>query len=207
MSVSLGVTSVAALKICCRWTLPFIKVTAVDPSWTPTARLSVIGIASGVAITRVAGPLPLITPQSDIGMVTPISIAVIFLEEIKKGHIKWNGVLDFSINSRLEKIRRAAFRGQWEQALIFAKERLGTIREPTMYLHTGILQFALGNDPEAQRTLGQAASMDSNDNYSRLVLFLIDWLANKSLENRFRSHLLALDWRSEDELIGFLRVF
>lgn len=163
----------------------------------------VIGIASGVAITRVAGPLPLITPQSDIGMVTPISRAVIFLEEIKKGHIKWNGVLDFSINSRLENIRRAAFRGQWEQALIFAKERLGTIREPTMYLHTGILQFALGNDPEAQRTLGQAASMDSNDNYSRLVLFLIDWLANKSLENRFRSHLLALDWRSEDELIGF----
>ncbi|NNK84311.1 MAG: trypsin-like serine protease, partial [Desulfobacterales bacterium] len=49
----------------------------------------VIGIASKVAVDYTAGPMPVITLLSDIGMVLPITKAATFFNELKVGQTKW----------------------------------------------------------------------------------------------------------------------
>ncbi|MBT8369010.1 MAG: trypsin-like peptidase domain-containing protein, partial [Deltaproteobacteria bacterium] len=64
-------------------------------------RGKVIGIASGVARDWIAGPIPLPTFLPDMGMVLPIDKVVIFLKELKAGQVKWNGVLDLSVDTKV----------------------------------------------------------------------------------------------------------
>ena len=46
--------------------------------------------------------------------------------------------------------------------------------------------------------------MDDKNDQARLLLFLIDWLADRSAASPHRLDLLALDWRSPHEFFGYL---
>ncbi len=67
-------------------------------------RGKVIGIASAVATGRAIGPVPIATPLSDIGMILPITKAVSFIQDLKAGQIKWNGVLDLSVDIKIKHV-------------------------------------------------------------------------------------------------------
>lgn len=158
-------------------------------------RGKVIGIASGVAMGWAVGPVPIATPLSDIGMILPVT---------KAGHAKWNGLLDLSLEDRLEKIAEKARRGNWAEALALADKELRFSLDPTLVMAAGIMHFCAGEKVGAGRLFGQSLSMDDENNKAKLMLYLIDWLAGAYHESRYRQELLALDWRSPTEFLGHL---
>ena len=167
-------------------------------------RGKVIGIASGVAMDWVSGPVPVATPLSDIGMVLPITKAVGFLQELKAGQVKWNGVLDLSVDVKLKKITEMARQGRWEEVQALVDEDLKLSFDPALVMAAGVMHFCAGDNTSAKQLFGQAHSMDKENNIIRFMLFIIDWLTDQTHESPHRKALLALDWRSSDEFLGYL---
>jgi tetratricopeptide (TPR) repeat protein len=127
-----------------------------------------------------------------------------FLDELKSGQAKWNGVLDFSIEDTLEKIKNKAAQGLWAEAQALADEELKANQQPEMIMAAGMMHFFTGDNQGAKKLFSQTLSMDAENPEARLMLFLIDWLAGKSAGSPYRETLLALDWRSSGEFQGYM---
>lgn len=167
-------------------------------------RGKVIGIASGVAVDWIAGPIPLPTLLPDMGMVLPINKAFNFLQELKAGKVKWNGVLDLSVDVKIKNILDLAEERRWPEAQLLADKQLETSFEPTLVMAAAMIHFCAGDYEKAGRLFEKALSMDDRNDQARLLLFLIDWLADRSAASSYRHDLLALDWRSPHEFFGYL---
>jgi S1-C subfamily serine protease len=164
----------------------------------------VIGIVSGVSIDWAQGLLPVASPRWDMGMVLPVTKAVDFLKELKGGRVKWNGVMDLSVESTLQKIVETAKQGRWAEAVTLADKKLEVSLQPPLVMAAGMMHFCSGDNPGAKRLFSQSLSMDAENHQAKLMLFLIDWLAGYPSENPYRQDLLALDWRSPGEFQGYL---
>jgi S1-C subfamily serine protease len=164
----------------------------------------VIGIASGVATDWIVGPVPMQTLLPDMGMVLPINKAFNFLQEIKAGSVKWNGVLDLSVEAKIDSMLDLAEKGQWSKAQSLADEELETSNDPTLVLAAAMIHFSAGNHEKAGNLFEQALSMDAKNDQARLMLFLIDWLVDRPAGRPHRLTLLARDWRSPHEFYGYL---
>jgi S1-C subfamily serine protease len=164
----------------------------------------VIGIASGVAVGWAVGPVPIATPLSDIGMILPITKAVDFIQALKAGQIKWNGVLDLSLATKLKQITDKAKQGKWADAKALADKELRISLDPTLVIAAGMMHFCAGDNNGARKLFGQALSMDDENNMAKLMLFITDWLNGESHVSTYRRELLALDWRSPAEFLGHL---
>ena len=167
-------------------------------------RGKVIGIASAVAMGWAVGPVPIATPLSDIGMILPITKAVDFIQELKTGQIKWNGVLDLSLAAKLKQITGKARQGKWGDAKTLADKELRISLDPTLVMAAGMMHFCAGDNNGAGKLFGQALSMDNENNEAKLMLFIIDWLTGKPQLNPYLQELLALDWQSPAEFSGYL---
>ena len=167
-------------------------------------RGKVIGIASGVAMDWIAGPVPVPTLLSDMGMVLPINKAVDFLQELKAGKVKWNGVLDLSVDAKIKKILDLAEERRWFEAQSLADQELETSLDPNLVLAAAMIHFCAGDHDKAGPLFGKALSMDDKNDQARLLLFFIDWLADRSSASPYGGDLLALDWRSPHEFFGYL---
>jgi S1-C subfamily serine protease len=167
-------------------------------------RGKVIGIASGVAIDRAPGLIPIATPIWNMAMVLPITKPAAFLHDLKAGQIKWNGLLDLSVEAKLKKITETATNGRWAEAMAMVDKELKLSFDPSLVMAGGMMHFCAGEYEGASRLFGQSLSMDVENNLSRLMLFIIDWLADRSSVNPHRQELLALDWRSPVEFLGYL---
>ncbi|MGD2187986.1 MAG: hypothetical protein PVI71_17785, partial [Desulfobacterales bacterium] len=164
----------------------------------------VIGIAAGVAMDIAQGLMPTVTPRWDLGMVLPITKAAEFLDELKSGQAKWNGVLDFSIEDTLEKIKDKATQGLWAEAQALADEELKSNQQPEMIMAAGMMHFCTGDNPGARKLFSRTLSMDAENPEAMLMLFLIDWLNGEGAESVHREALLDLDWRSPGEFQGYV---
>ncbi|MCG2776702.1 MAG: trypsin-like peptidase domain-containing protein [Desulfobacterales bacterium] len=167
-------------------------------------RGKVIGIASGVAIDRAPGLLPIATPIWNMAMVLPITNSAAFLQDLKAGQIKWNGLLDLSVEAKLKQITETAANGRWAEAMAMVDKELKLSFDPSLVMAGGMMHFCAGDYEGASRLFGQSLSMDAENNLARLMLFIIDWLADRSSVNPHRQELLALDWRSPVEFLGYL---
>ncbi|UCF93881.1 MAG: trypsin-like peptidase domain-containing protein [Desulfobacterales bacterium] len=165
---------------------------------------NVIGIASSVAIDWTAGPLPVVTPLSDIGMILPITKAAAFLRELKAGQTKWNGVLDLSLDAKLKRITAQAGQRRWRAAQALADQELESSLDPALVMAGGMMHFCSGDYPEARRRFRQALSMDERNANAAFMLFLIDWVTGQAPTSPYRAELLALDWQSPHEFFGHL---
>jgi len=163
-----------------------------------------IGIASSVAMDWAAAPVPVATLLSDMGMILPMTKAAVFLQELKSGAIKWNGLLDLSVEKKLKQITELAGQGQWAEAGALADKELKLSFDPTLVMAAGMMHFISEDYQGAKDLFVQALSMDAEDQLARLMLFLIDWLSAQSNESPYRNGLLALDWRSPSEFFGYL---
>jgi S1-C subfamily serine protease/tetratricopeptide (TPR) repeat protein len=171
-------------------------------------RGKVIGIVSGVAKEWTHGLLPVATPLWNMAMVLPITKAVTFLQDLKVGQVKWNGVLDLSVEEKLKRITETAAKGCWAEAMDMADKELKLSLDPQLVMATGMMYFCAGDNKGATRLLERSLSIEPENSFAKLMIFLIDWLAGDSSLSRYRDELLALDWRSPAEFIGYLvRVF
>ncbi len=168
------------------------------------ARGKVIGIVSGVALDWAQGLVPMVTPRWDMGMVLPITKVVNFLEEIKAGQIKWNGVLDFSVEETVKKITETAMQGRWAEAQAIADKELEHSMQPSLFMAAGVMHFCTGDLQGARRLFSQSLSMEAENNDAKLMLSIIDSLADSKTVSTYRQDLLACDWRSSAEFHGYL---
>jgi S1-C subfamily serine protease len=164
----------------------------------------VIGIVSGVAMDYSEGFLPMATPRWDLGMILPITKAVLFLKELKAGQIKWNGELDFSVEDALNKIREKALEGRWVEAQNLADGELKRSQQPSLVMAAGIMHLCAGDIKGAKQYFSQSLSMDTENYDARWLLYLIDWMTDEKGGRAYRDDLLALDWRSLAEFQGYL---
>jgi len=168
------------------------------------ARGKVIGIVSAVAMDFSHGLVPMATPVWDIGLILPITGAVQLLRDFKDGHAKWNGVIDFSVEASLAKIRETAAQGRWAEAMATADEKLGRNPQPVMVAAAGMLHFCNADYAGARQRFTQSLSMDPEDDQARLMLALIDWLTDSRIRNAGHQYLAGADWRSPAEFQGYL---
>lgn len=167
-------------------------------------RGKVIGIVSAVAMDFTQGLVPMVTPVWDIGLILPITGAVQLLSDLKAGQSKWNGVIDFSVEASLGKIREAAARGRWAEAMASADEKLGKSPQPAMVAASGMLHFCNGDYRGAKQRFRQALSMDTDDYQTRLMLVLIDWLEGAQDGKPYYQDLARAGWSSPAEFQGYL---
>jgi S1-C subfamily serine protease len=169
------------------------------------SRGKVVGIVSGVAMDySQQGLMPMATPVWDLGMVLPITNAVDFLIELKAGQVKWNGVLDFSVEDDLNKIREVAAEGRWADAVKMADEKLASSFQPALNTAAAMMHFCNDDYVGAKRLFAQSLSLDAQDYSARFMLYLIDYLTGDPKASSQRHYLIDLDWRSPAEFQGYL---
>ncbi|MDT8378733.1 MAG: trypsin-like peptidase domain-containing protein [Desulfotignum sp.] len=167
-------------------------------------RGKVIGIASSVVMDYAPGPFPVATLLSDIGIVLPIAKAAAFLEELKAGRTKWNGIVNLSLDTTINDILALAGEMKWRQALELADNALKTNVDPGLILLAGVLNVCMDDFKNARHRFQEVLSINENNQNARWMLFLLDWLNRRSGESHYRQALLDLDWRSPDEFPGYL---
>ena len=164
----------------------------------------VIGIASSVAVDWAASSIPVATPLSDMGMVLPIAKAVSFLKEIKAGRSKWNGILDLSVDKRIEQVKILATQKRWAAAQTLADQGLKSSSNPLLIMAAAMMHFCSGDRQGAAALFDRAVSIDPENGNARFMLFIIDWLSGRSNPDTDFVELLNLDWRSPYEFYGHL---
>jgi tetratricopeptide (TPR) repeat protein len=167
-------------------------------------RGKVIGIASGVATEVAQGLIPMIMPRWDMGMVLPITKAVGFLQDLKGGQIKWDGVLDLSVEAKVNRMAEKAAEGRWAEAMAVADKELEISSAPELVMAAGMMHFCAGDNRGAKRLFANSLSMDAENHLARLMLYIVDWLEDRSSASSHRQELLALDWMSPAEFLGHL---
>jgi tetratricopeptide (TPR) repeat protein len=150
------------------------------------------------------GLVPMMTPVWDIGLILPITEAVRLVMDLKAGRAKWNGMIDFSQEATLAKIRDSASQGRWADAMKLADESLAKSLQPALVAAAGVLHFCNGDFKGARQRFLQSLSIDAEDNQARLMLTLMDRLQAIRDETEYRGELLAADWRSSAEFQGYL---
>ncbi len=168
------------------------------------ARGRVIGIVSAVAMDFTQGLVPMATPVWDIGLILPITGGERLLRELKAGQAKWNGVIDFTAEAALAKIRETAAQGRWAEAMAAVDEKLGRSLQPALVAAAGMLHFCNGDERGARHHFTRSLSMDPEDHQARLMLALLDWQAGSKNETSYHRELAAADWRSPAEFQGYL---
>ncbi|MBS3918403.1 MAG: trypsin-like peptidase domain-containing protein [Deltaproteobacteria bacterium] len=168
------------------------------------ARGKAIGILSAVAIDFTQGLVPMITPVWDIGLILPITGAVELLADLKAGHAKWNGLVDFSIEAMLTKIQDVASRGRWAEAMHLVDEKLKKGLSPELVTAAGMLHFCNRDYGGARQRFSESLSMDAKNNQARLMLMLIDWISGGREQSTYQRDLLKADWRSPAEFQSYL---
>ncbi|SDP60675.1 trypsin-like peptidase domain-containing protein [Desulforhopalus singaporensis] len=164
----------------------------------------VIGIVAGVAMDWLPGGRSIGTPMWDLGMVMPITNAVSLLGELKTGHVKWNGLVDFSAQKKVLEIREKAEESQWAQAVQEAEKALKENMQPSLVTAAAMMHFCVGDYRQAKKRFAQALSIDGEDYQARLMLYLIDWLTGMTTSGPHGRHLLQLNWQSAAEFQGYL---
>jgi len=168
------------------------------------SRGKVIGIVSGVAMDWSQGFMPMVSPRWDLGMILPIDKPVKFLEELKAGKVKWNGILDLSVTDTVKKIGDTANQGRWAEAMTLADKELKKSLQPALVMAAGMMHLCAGDSNGARQLFLKHLSMDADNHQARLMLYLIDWLNTEKTVSDYRQALLDLDWRSSYEFQGFL---
>ncbi|MCU0561249.1 MAG: trypsin-like peptidase domain-containing protein [Desulfobacterales bacterium] len=168
------------------------------------ARGKVIGIVSAVAMDFTQGLVPMVTPVWDMGLILPITDAVKLLVDLKAGQAKWSGVLDFSIEAALVKIRAAASQSRWGDAMAIADEKLVRNLQPGLVTAAGMMRFCQGDAAGARRRFTQALALDPEDYQARWMMVLTDWLTGNQEGRLYRRELAEADWKSPGEFYGFL---
>jgi S1-C subfamily serine protease len=168
------------------------------------SRGKVIGIASAVATDVAVAPMPVITPLSDIGLVLPVTEAVKFIDELKAGRPKWNGILDLSAATKIKEITETALAGRWVEAQQKADQSLEDSDAPALIMTAAMMHYCNGDMAGANDLLERMLSIDAENYQARLILALIGKASSRAGGNVHLNHLLKLDWRSPGEFYGHL---
>ena len=164
----------------------------------------VIGIASAVATDLAMAPMVVVTPLSDIGLVLPVTEAVVFIDELKRGRPKWNGVLDLSAAERIGEIQDLALAGKWVESQLRADQSLEGSNSPALLMGAAVMHYCNGDFAGAAQLTDRALSIDHENYQAMLLKALIESSGKLGWESTSLTQLMNLDWRSTGEFYGYL---
>lgn len=164
----------------------------------------VIGIASGVATERAQGLLPTVVPLWNLGMVLPISKAAAFVEELRKGRVKWKGLQDFLLDRRLEKVFEKAAEARWAEAAEEADRQRQLSSEPVLALAAAVMHWCARDYPRAEQLLAEYISIEPEGALAKLLFLVLERMFDRVSKNAYRDELSAAGWGSPWEFVGYL---
>ena len=164
----------------------------------------VIGIATGVLTDQISASFNLNTPLSDFGLILPISGPAQFIESIKSGQPQWDGMLDFSIESKLEQITNLAIENKFKDAANLAETMLKTSKAPILLFAAGMLNFCTGDFNNSKHFFKKLSLLEKENTTSRLMLYIMDWIKISESPNALTKNLFTMTWQEEDEFLGYL---
>ncbi|MBU1343753.1 MAG: trypsin-like peptidase domain-containing protein [Proteobacteria bacterium] len=164
----------------------------------------VIGIASGVITDQTSGYFKITTPLSDFGLILPISRPAKFIESIKTGQPKWDGLLDFSLGSKLEQITGLAVENKFKEAADLSETMLKTSKDPVLLYAAGMLNFCTRNLDKSRYFFNKLSLIEQENITSRLMLYIIEWINFREKTNALTKSLFTMTWDQEDEFLGYL---
>lgn len=164
----------------------------------------VIGIASGVVTDQTTGIVPFHTPLSDFGLVLPIASPARFVDNLKAGHPKWNGILDFTLDAKLQQITDLAMDHKYEAAADLSESLLETSIEPALLFTSGIFLFCSNRFEDSRRRFQQLISVEGKNITASLMLYIMDWLTGEEQGLSQTGPLFQMNWQDRDEFSGYL---
>jgi serine/threonine protein kinase len=164
----------------------------------------VIGIASGVITDQTPGYFKVTTPLSDFGLILPISRPARFIESIKAGRPKWDGLIDFSLGLKLEQITCLAVENKFKQAAELSETMLKTSNDPVLLFAAGMLNFCTRNMDKSRRFFKTLSLIEPENTTSKLMLYMIDWVSGQDQITDLTKDLFTMAWYEEDEFLGYL---
>ncbi|MBT8345683.1 MAG: hypothetical protein KJO28_05195, partial [Desulfofustis sp.] len=130
--------------------------------------------------------------------------AVVFIDELRRGRPKWNGVLDLSATERVSEIQDLALAGKWVEAQRRADQSLEGSNVPALILGAAVMHYING-DLAGAATLTDRALSINHENYEAMLLkSLIESSGKLGWESTSLTQLMNLDWRSPGEFYGYL---
>jgi len=168
------------------------------------SRGRVIGIASGVVTDQATSYIPINTPLSDFGLILPIAGPAQFIENLKAGQPKWNGILDFNLDIKLKDILALALEHKYREAASLTETMLEAGNDPVLLFTAAVLYFC-SNDKDRSRDLfSQVISIEGENTISKLMLHIIDWITGQNISGILTKDLFTMTWRHQDEFSGYL---
>lgn len=164
----------------------------------------VIGIASGVATERAQGLLPTVVPLWNLGMVLPIGKAAAFLEELRKGQLKWKGVQDFLLETRLERILKKAREARWAEAAEEADRQMQQSPEPLLAMVSALMHWCAKDYRRAEQLLSGYISTDPEGAAAKFLCMVLDWILDRVSKSPYKEELVSAGWESPWEFQGHL---
>ncbi|MCP3876519.1 MAG: trypsin-like serine protease [Desulfobacteraceae bacterium] len=164
----------------------------------------VIGIASGVITDQISGYFKINTPLSDFGLILPISRPANFIKSIKTGQPHWDGVLDFSLESKLEQITDLAIDNKFKAAAELCENMLETSKDPILMFTAGMLNFCTENFDKSRYFFKNLSLIEQENTTARLMYYIIDWIKAQKKANVLTKDLFTMNWYDVDEYLGYL---
>ena len=168
------------------------------------AKGHVIGIASGVVLDKPSGYYQVSTPLSDFGLILPISRPAKLIESIKAGQPHWDGILDFSLESKLEQITNLAIENKFKKAADLCETMLKKSKDPVLMFAAGMLNFSTMDLDKSRHYFKTLSLIEQENATSRLMLYIIDWVTNQETAETLTKSLFSMSWYEEEEFSGYL---
>ncbi len=167
-------------------------------------RGKVIGIASGVVTDQISGYFKVTTPLSDFGLILPISGPAEFIKSIKNGQPQWDGILDFSLESKLEQITNLAVDNKFKQAADLSETMLKSSNASSLFYAAGMMNFCTKNFDQSKYYLKKLLSIEQKNTTPRLMLYIINWIKTQNDTDNLTDKIFKMAWYEEDEFLGYL---
>lgn len=164
----------------------------------------VIGIASGVATEKAQGLLPTVVPLWNLAMVLPIGKAAGFVQELRRGQVKWKGMQDFLLDIRLEKILQKAREARWAQAAEEADRQRQHSSEPLLTLAAALMHWCAKDYQRTEQLLAEYISTDPEGAVAKFLSLVLDWILDRFSKNPYKDELALAGWGSPWEFWGHL---
>lgn len=165
-----------------------------------------VGIASAIFVSD-AGTKDR-QAQTSMGRVLPIEKVFPLLEKSRSDsrHLLWKGIPEYVYEARLEKARQIALKGDPAKARAMISELLEAYPDPNLYKWAAVIRANGASPGKKEKALFETAlSMNPDNDFIRFLLYRCDTLNGVAADKRrFATHLKNLDWRSPQEVLGYL---
>ncbi len=98
----------------------------------------------------------------------------------------------------------AADNGEWEKAQQLADDAFAESADLSLAMAAGLMHYCRSNFDQAKALYTRALSMHQGNDQARMMLHLIDFITAKTDKTHYSQALMALDWRSPAEFLGYL---